>query len=160
MFNSPFWLSLFKQFDFCSFRYWTGAHTFVVLFTFLLWFSLYYLCKFACPYIYETYTTLNRDMRREWNSRIVSSIHALWQTIGSVLILTHMETWDFNSWSGLSEIYFSSLVGYMFYDACMCISTPHMRTFSYFFHHVFSITSVFAVVVSFFFFFFVFCFVK
>lgn len=139
MFSSPAWLALFGHFDRFAYHGWGAAHSCFLVIALACWTALLAFGAVVSPRVYETYSSLSRDDRREWLSRFVSTGHAIFQTIGALMILATIDSFDFNSWNGLAELFIVALVAYMLLDASICIVTPQLRRRSYFFHHLIAI---------------------
>jgi len=109
----------------------------IVVLTSLLCTLLYLLSDIVCEVLFPNpYRILNVEDKAEWNSRIVSNIHAVWSVIGCFLMLRQFKGYDFFSRSSLSEeIYFGTLLGYLLYDSVLLLTHKKLCDIDILFHH-------------------------
>ena len=86
--------------------------------------------------------------RKEWISRMVSTVHAAWQVIGGVVILSQMQRFDLLEYNGFGDFHFVGAVSYFLYDTVLCLSTRQLRDPGVVLHHVLGIVAYSTVVAT------------
>lgn len=96
----------------------------------------YYLSHFLSKLV-PAYNTLTPGGQAEWCSRVVSNIHAVIVTYGSLRILSSdvYDKYPYTAWSEEGRFYANILLGYFLYDLILCLSYKQLRTVGTLFHH-------------------------
>jgi len=88
---------------------------------------------------FPAYKKLKYGDKAEWNSRVVSSVHAIFVTYGAVVcLLTEKVLWDepFTGFSLKTDWYMKVMYGYILYDFLLVLYVKQLRTSSTLFHHI------------------------
>lgn len=81
----------------------------------------------------------------EWNSRIVSNIHAVFGAVGGAYIIYTHRSWTSYEFYGSSDATLNILaisIAYFIYDLFLCLLNPVIRSKSTLLHHVMALGSV------------------
>jgi len=98
--------------------------------------------------LFHTYTKLPKFDQSDWNSRVVSTIHAVWATYGAVIIMFDLPEYSWFSESTYANLFFPTLVGYLAYDLLVVLAHRNLWDKGTFLHHTVGI-ACFCVVMSF-----------
>lgn len=111
---------------------------------FVCWFVYLYVSPALSSMLVPAYRTLKRGDKVDWNSRVVSSIHAVVVTIGTFFCLLSEDVWYSDPYGGYSkpaELYSHIFIGYLFYDMLLVLGNKEIRTAGTIAHHAIAIAA-------------------
>jgi len=103
--------------------------------SFLVWFVVYFVSKRLSPVLFRSYNKLTKAERSEWNSRVVSDIHAIWATYGAVLIMLTLDQFDWFGQSDYIYLFYPTLTAYLAYDLLVVIAHRNLWDKGTMLHH-------------------------
>jgi len=107
--------------------------------SFITCWGIYFASDVLFSRLFDFYRKLSRADRIEWGSRVVSTLHAIFVTYGSGLVLLTEDVvhdHPFIGHSSVAEWYNKVLIGYFVYDLMLVLGEKQIRTVGTLVHHI------------------------